>query len=493
MTLTLSELQFGDLEAYDEASNHPDYFELTFVTPDSMSVKALKNSNKFIVVGRKGSGKTAIQMHMANNLRKEGYLTRLFSFHNDMSASDYATIAQTQTHISVVDVINDRNIFLQYDYRQVWLRSILTNVAEELASNGFETDFVRFMIGKKSILKNIFEGISKAVTVSFSAEMKGIAAQIDIDLSQYLDAENIPLDKFNVVAKELFKNHCKDRQMYFFVDELVFSKLDASEDELKARAAMVRDIIKVSRELNNFSHQNKIDFHFVCSIRPEIRNLINDMDAEVGKILDGKDVNLNWLSSAKSDTTLLSEILRKKITHSAPDELIDFDNFVTKTISFNKNILTLDEFIKTNTWGRPRDIVRLLISIAKTNPTATKISEDAIKNALNEYSRTSTKELTDELSVRYGGEIQKALKDGIQRKYYDSKEHFWDNLSKHLYGHNMDVVLNEFFELGVIGNFDEKNKNYYWFHRGSTSLKPQFKIIVHPGLWNELAIRGRDS
>ena len=63
----------------------------------------------------------------------------------------------------------------------------------------------------------------------------------------------------------------------------------------------------------------------------------------------------------------------------------------------------------------------------------------------------------------------------------------------YLYGHNMDVVLNEFFELGVIGNYDENNKNYYWFHRGSTSLKSQFKIVVHPGLWNELAIRGRDS
>ena len=363
MTLTLAELQFGDLEAFDEARNHPNYFNLTFVTPDSMSIKALKNSNKFIVVGRKGSGKTAIQMHMANCLREEKYLTRIFSFHNDMSASDYAKIARTQTHISVADVVNKKNIFLQYDYRQVWMRSILTFVAEELLDNDIENDFVSFMIGKKSILKNIFEGISKTVTVKFSAEMKGIAADVGIDLSQFV--EDVPLDKFNSIAKELFKKHCNKQKMYFFVDELVFSKLDASEDELKARAAMVRDIIKTSRDLNNFSHQNHINFHFICSIRPEIRNLINELDSEVGKIIDGKDVQLNWLTTAKTEFTLLFEILKKKVTYSANGEKIDFDKFVTKTITFNRNNMTLDEFIKTNTWGRPRDIVRLLISIAK--------------------------------------------------------------------------------------------------------------------------------
>ena len=72
--------------------------------------------------------------------------------------------------------------------------------------------------------------------------------------------------------------------MYLFVDELVFSKLDAHDDEVRARAAMVRDIFRVAREMNNYFHQNNLDFHVICSVRPEIRNMLNELDADVGEI-----------------------------------------------------------------------------------------------------------------------------------------------------------------------------------------------------------------
>lgn len=55
----LSDHYFGDLESYDEAKNHYDFFRNTFIVPSSMSTSSLANNKKFIVVGRKGVGKTA--------------------------------------------------------------------------------------------------------------------------------------------------------------------------------------------------------------------------------------------------------------------------------------------------------------------------------------------------------------------------------------------------------------------------------------------------
>ena len=52
----LSEHYFGDVEAIDEGNNHREYFERTFVLPSSFSLKSLNNANKFIIVGRKGTG-----------------------------------------------------------------------------------------------------------------------------------------------------------------------------------------------------------------------------------------------------------------------------------------------------------------------------------------------------------------------------------------------------------------------------------------------------
>jgi hypothetical protein len=65
----LSELYFGELEAHDEARLHSDYFRKCFIAPNSMTASTLRNDNKFIIIVRKGSGKTAVQMHLSEELK----------------------------------------------------------------------------------------------------------------------------------------------------------------------------------------------------------------------------------------------------------------------------------------------------------------------------------------------------------------------------------------------------------------------------------------
>ena len=68
----LSEHYFGDLESFDEAHNHYEFFRNTFVAPSSMSIDSLRNDRKFIIVGRKGVGKTATQMYLAREMEEKG-------------------------------------------------------------------------------------------------------------------------------------------------------------------------------------------------------------------------------------------------------------------------------------------------------------------------------------------------------------------------------------------------------------------------------------
>ncbi|WFE73573.1 P-loop ATPase, Sll1717 family [Roseinatronobacter sp. S2] len=307
--MLLSECYFGDVEAIDEGNNFPDYFHSTFILPSSFSVNALNNKRKYIIVGRKGSGKTAVQFYLSDKLKERGYLCRFFSFHSDIKPNDFNSAGKTQK-IDILGIGNPKNIFLNYDFREIWTRTFLVKIAEELKTNSLSSPFTDFVLGKRNKLSSIFEGILKSASVEVSLDFLGLPATVGFDFSGYQNGE-VPLSEFINAALELLKKYHDTHLLYLFVDELVLSRLDAADDEVRVRAAMVRDILRCARELNNFFVKWKIDFNIICALRPEIRNLLNDMDSEIGKLVDGKSVDLEW-DINDGEETLLYRVLSKK-------------------------------------------------------------------------------------------------------------------------------------------------------------------------------------
>lgn len=487
---TLSDHYFGDLEAFDEAKANRDFFNNTFIAPSSMSATALKNNKKFIITGRKGVGKTAVQMKLAQELEARGYYTHHFRFMPDLRSDDYAEISRTQSDISYTEVSNDRRLFLHYDFRDVWERVMLRRIGEKLRDEKQISPFVEFVAPAGSRLKSIFEGIGKSLRVKINAPLGPIAASLDMTVDQLFgSSQDVALKTFNSISRQLFLKHCVQYQFYFFIDELVFSRLDAKPDEVTLRAAMVRDLLRSAWELNIFSAEKGLDFHFICSLRPEIRNLINDLDSESGKFLDGKDVDLTWfITTGDGEDLLVEAVLESKIREShytKPDPRI----FITNHVSFGSRSLTLEEFLKTNTWGRPRDIVRLLNSIQKKSPNSTLMGQAEMKAALDDYSRSSVKEIIDELGVRFGQSIVNGLRQTIKKKYYASQEEFWRVISNNISGVDRNTLIHELFVAGVIGGYESGKGRHYWSYRGESYLKPQHEVRVHAGLWNEFSIR----
>lgn len=490
--LRLVDLYFGELEAFDEALNEPEYFKKTYVAPASIDTSALRNNRKFIVVGRKGAGKTAVQMELASSLADQGYLTIFFRFSDDLRAQEITNLSKTQSHFSAISVYNEKELFLNYDFRDIWERVFLYKIAELLSNAGFSNKFIAFCQPNGGSLSNIFSGLTKSLTLSVSAELMGFAAEIGVDPSKYPDRQ-IPLYEHNRVAKELFTRYAGQYRIYFFIDELVFSRLDAKDDQITIKAAMVRDIVRVCRDLNNLAQRNNLDIHLICSLRPEIRNLINDFDAEMGKILDGKDVALDWYIEENRHVPLIYEVFQRKVQfanfqHSTKP--LDINTALTPGIAFGGKMLSLVDFIKTNTWGRPRDVVRLLLAIQKKSPRSERIGEAELKIGLDEYSRASLKELVDELSVVHGKTILDALKRGIKKKNYHDADEFVQSLP--LPGVNEARFLDDAFSLGLFGGYQPETGNFYWAHRGETTFRPHLQVRIHPALWNELSIRGSD-
>lgn len=485
----LSEHYFGDVEAIDEGKNHPEYFSSTFLMPTSIAISSLRNDRNFIIVGRKGSGKTALQFYFSGIVEKSGYFTHFFSFYNDMKAKDYNSAVAAQ-RIDLLQLNNNRNIFLNYDFRDVWKRTLLIKIAETLRSKGLSSKFIQFMLDGKGRLSSIFEGLLKSSSVKLSANMVAISGEIGFDLGHLANNE-IPLSSLAEIGAKLLEENHRQHRMYLFVDELVFSKLDAHDDEVRVRAAMVRDIFRTARSLNNYFHQNGMDFHVICSVRPEIRDLINDLDAEIGKIFDGKTVDLNWEMGGEDDS-LLYRLLKQKVIHSRKGETIDFDPFMSTSITFSDREQGLEAFLRTNTWSRPRDIVQLLNSVAYKFPASSSIGEREIKGALNEYGRRSFVEILEEISVRHGALISRLLRENVKQARYESFSAFDSLVLAKFQGVSRESLLTDLFNYGVIGNFADgkgKNRRYYWAHRGEEFLSKDKGISIHPGLWNYFNIR----
>ena len=297
----------------------------------------------------------------------------------------------------------------------------------------------------------------------------------------------IPLSDYCTILRSLFAQHHTQHRAYLFVDELVFSKLDAKDDEVKVRAAMVRDIFRTSRTMNNFFVQNDMDFHIIASVRPEIRDMINDQDTEIGKIFDGKSVLLSWDMGEESDS-LLFRLLKQKVIHSKgfSDQVV-FSEFMDDRISFGQKSYSLEEFIKNNTWSRPRDIVQLLNSIAFKSPNSPRMGEKEIKHALNEFSRRSFFEIMDEISVRHGALIGTILRENIKRQKYSKYDDFYSDVLNKFGFVDKDQLLEDLFQSGVIGN--SAQGRFYWAHRGEEFFDKSQSVSIHAGLWNYFNIR----
>ncbi len=228
----------------------------------------------------------------------------------------------------------------------------------------------------------------------------------------------------------------------------------------------------------------------ICAVRPEIRDLINDLDSEIGKIFDSKSVELTW-DIADGDDSLLYRLLKQKVVHSVPGRQVNFSDFVDNEITFSGRPSSLEEFLRTNTWARPRDVVQLLSAISEKNPNAEQIGGKEIKNALNEFGRRSFSEIMEEVSVKNGGLIASKLRQSVHRREYRDYDDFAHNVLSSFRDFDLEQLVSDLFHFGVIGNFDDafRNRRYYWFHRGEEFFKKNLGVTIHPGLWNYFNIR----
>jgi hypothetical protein len=99
------------------------------------------------------------------------------------------------------------------------------------------------------------------------------------------------------------------------------------------------------------------------------------------------------------------------------------------------------------------------------------------------------------LFVKYSHKTIADIRNGIRRRRYENADSLADALKKSVDGVDLLRLVDELYNVGVIGNVDTVNgKNrYFYSFRQEEHLDHEMAVLVHPGLLNFFNVRHRQS
>jgi len=100
----ISEFNLGEYDARQEYSRGEQYFLESYISPTSFPLSTLNNRQNYIIVGKKGAGKTAAQLFLENTKTAEGYPSHVLSFFDDVTPTPHNTFASLSSPNSLYPI-----------------------------------------------------------------------------------------------------------------------------------------------------------------------------------------------------------------------------------------------------------------------------------------------------------------------------------------------------------------------------------------------------
>ncbi len=474
--------RFGDYSGFREYLRDPDFFLSTFITPASFSLSNIGRFENFVIVGRKGTGKSSSCIALSHEKSQAGYDCTFFEFSNELDRSQIQSAVKTQAidlkSKSIEKLFDSISEF--YDFREIWKRKVFTEIAKNLSTAGHRSNFIDFATSLGRNNSNLTEGLSRGLVLSLPEKLQKLMPLQD------QRQESIDLKIFNKACLSLLGNCHPNYKGYFFFDELNLSHSKSDSSEYETIIALVRDLVKATADLNDDCIRNNIDLNVVCCLRPEVRDAILQRDNELSKVVDSNFVSLTWPGIRGHDNPLVT-LMKEKIKKGTKAE-VDLNIILPKEVwneVDGKNIPFI-MYLLSITWRRPRDIMRILKTYQSTNGMSKQLFSKSgdQRRFLKEYSRISYQDIVAELEVKYSKEIIDEFFSRCRRSVYTDREDLFDQISVLDNRVELAEFVNDMFQAGVITNNQPTAKGFqaYSVDRDDPHLDPELRILIHRGI-----------
>lgn len=451
----------------------------------STEVDNIIKNNKCYVIGRKGSGKSAICEFLIKRKQHNIFSTKL-NFKNFPFNELYH--------------LDNQNYTPPNQYITLWKYLIYSNVCKLMVSNENIDISVRNELEKiypKSSFKSLARTISNWTSAEFGATVLGNGGVLKLSKEQKNNV--IPwIEKVNIL-EDIILEYCDESEYCIVFDELdedyrVISDNESSEQYI----FLVTSLFKAVQDVKSTFIDSKKNIKPVVFLRDDIYTLVKDSDKN--KWRDYK-IEVEW-SEKKLKDLLAFRITKDFNPHISP---LTFQKawekiFFRQKIGFGnkqeKKIESFD-FIARSTQLRPRDFIQYIQACAEEthNKSYPYIKEANIKFIDRAFSNYLRDEIIDEVFPVLP-EIEQYFQIFANiRKWNFSLQEFTNEYNKYLRAgtikeKNIDYVLDTLYNFSVIGNQHKHRKEvlYFKYMHSNMTFNRTENIVIHRGLFKALQL-----
>ena len=473
------DIKFGKTDASNELMEFgDDYYLSSFLEYERYRIEDFFEGRKYFILGRKGTGKTALLKYMECKLRdKSENLVIPIRFKSDFDEVDRSNIKRT-SFLAQEEVIENNNEKLK-SYVSPWQVYLIYQIFKH--NNSKNAEYSVFYNNKEYTLiwklllmiygenggNNIVPKISKGL-INISVGTQGIDANLAAEIELNNNKINYVLTAKKII--DMYQSLSFSRTpVYILIDELELSV--KSKKQREADIELVRDLIIAIDRMNRISKDKLYDVHFYASVRTDVVDSVLSSGYEINKCIEDYGVTIEWYQRGGNyvDSPLL-KLLEKKINASEKEKNLKTEsNDVWETYFENKiQGMEIRKFLLNFSWYRPRDVIRMMTFAQEYCDKETeRFNQRVFDRAIQQYSNKMWNEVSEEISLKYTQEDMKAIKKiltGIQVPFGFSDINsrmkelagHYDCVEKFSNKYKMTDVLEMLFDWGIVGNSGER-------------------------------------
>lgn len=382
----LQKIKFGEMLAEHESTDIYEYYVNT--ANDDNLLKAEYN----IVVGRKGSGKTAafyyLNTKFSKDIRNQVVIIKPINFEID----------------GLIELIQGTNIEFGKSYivESVWKFLIYTEIIKSIYLRVYEKPLFSLKAEDEEVIdfvekneEKILPDLSTRLSQLF-LELKRVEGSKDQIEFREKVAEVLHQDLFKEMVRIIIGFMVNKGVLVLLIDNLDKNWRKGSNIEITSKfiLGLLGVIGRINKELKG-GNRNPVDIrmNLVIFLRSDIFKQLLTFAREPDKI---EYTRLIW-----SDSEVLFRLIDRRIDFLSQDKTIDGNKFWEQYITSQVAGVDVREYISKSIIPRPRDLI-FFLNAAKNNAVAKGhkyIDENDLKSAYEEYSNWAFQSLLVENGI----------------------------------------------------------------------------------------------
>lgn len=437
------------------------------------------------IIGRKGTGKTAILEQIKNEITPQ---------HD----ACYKYLSLKTFPLQELRSFKDKSFNDKSQFVPIWTFLILIELCKLIIGDESVQPGEEVMNIKSFIQTNFPDGISFVSTIKYLSSNNN---KVSVS-PKWLGLETTSSDTLEIsttihyhkVTERLLTSikllNSKSR-FYLLFDELD-EGYNSSDSNLRLLLlALLRSVENIHIELN----ESMINYRPVLALRSDIFDNLEDNDLNK---LDDYLIRLEWTTESKSPYSLynlVNQRINASINVHNPNDA--WSCIVNNNDSHLPNqVKTLWDFIYNRTFERPRDVVKFLKFCTKLNGNGL-LDFNCVKSAEINYSNWFYNEFRDEIQSHlpiWKTACESFIKTGKGIVEYDEiSEEMLENsqINNWLeqYKKTPVDILKILFDFGLIGNLNNSKRWFFKYKDHDLPFNHKQKMIVHFGFTRKFRIR----